>query len=346
MDADTNNSSSENSEIEWRKDSLDDFCKHKLCGGIDESLEKANSITCTDTFAKSDKKADENVNESGNESFPATIFRACTDISNQLTTSGGSLDISKQLKVKADINGTELEVENIASENDDTFPESVFISDKKNDMGRTQLKVDNLLDTFSKSETKSVMTGARQKVTSPQNSVTTVCESCCDENGDGELAQGFCVTCIEYLCSSCCLYHRRNKHSRYHVILQESDMPDDITPYQKIKDLINCQSHPDKQVAFLCFDHLLLICNTCIVSSHKTCENVKEIESEDNSNSYTDIKITVNKEKVDHLVDKILLSKNERLNELQKQHSDINDKCKETGELLKQTIDSQVKTLI
>ncbi|WAR05354.1 hypothetical protein MAR_020723 [Mya arenaria] len=55
------------------------------------------------------------------------------------------------------------------------------------------------------------------------------CEAC-QYDDSFEEATGFCVTCSEYLCQTCCRDHKRNKVTRIHSLLKNDDIPSDITP--------------------------------------------------------------------------------------------------------------------
>ncbi|XP_052806467.1 uncharacterized protein LOC128235704 [Mya arenaria] len=102
------------------------------------------------------------------------------------------------------------------------------------------------------------------------------CEPC-QYDESFEEATGFCVTCSEYLCQTCCRDHKRNKVTRIHSLLKNDDIPADITPFTTIKKLSTCKIHPNIDIAYECEDHEALVCVFCFTESHRKCENVHDL---------------------------------------------------------------------
>ncbi|XP_052806465.1 uncharacterized protein LOC128235702 [Mya arenaria] len=111
------------------------------------------------------------------------------------------------------------------------------------------------------------------------------CEPC-QYDDSFEEATGFCVTCSEYLCQTCCRDHKRNKVTRIHSLLKNDDIPVDISPFKTIKQLSTCENHQDYDIAYECKDHEALVCVFCLRESHRRCENVHELGVVDSADSY------------------------------------------------------------
>ncbi|XP_052806468.1 E3 ubiquitin-protein ligase TRIM71-like [Mya arenaria] len=114
------------------------------------------------------------------------------------------------------------------------------------------------------------------------------CEAC-QYDESFEEATGFCVTCAEYLCQTCCRDHKRNKVTRTHSLLKNDDIPVDITPFTTIKQLSTCEIHPDNDIAYECEDHEALVCVFCLTDSHRKCENVHDLGVVDSADSSVDM---------------------------------------------------------
>ncbi|WAR05501.1 hypothetical protein MAR_020870 [Mya arenaria] len=60
------------------------------------------------------------------------------------------------------------------------------------------------------------------------------CEPCQYDESFEEVT-GFCVTCSEYLCQTCCRDHKRNKVTRRHSLLKYAEIP----TYRRLRQLSN-----------------------------------------------------------------------------------------------------------
>ncbi|XP_060569579.1 uncharacterized protein LOC132727993 [Ruditapes philippinarum] len=98
------------------------------------------------------------------------------------------------------------------------------------------------------------------------------CEPCLT-TGQRIEANGFCVTCQEYLCKTCHDVHRKTKVLRNHKILQRYDF-DKIQTTRKSKNECTekCQVHKKEIIKFYCPSHNALGCNVCIALGHRTCK--------------------------------------------------------------------------
>ncbi|KAK3108505.1 hypothetical protein FSP39_009435 [Pinctada imbricata] len=98
----------------------------------------------------------------------------------------------------------------------------------------------------------------------------------CERENETESACSWCVNCGEALCKSCDRYHRRNKASSNHKLIEiGADVPNDI-PLQHAD--VFCKEHPEKKVKAYCNDHSVICCMTCVMLKHRKCDNVGSIE--------------------------------------------------------------------
>ncbi|KAK3083095.1 hypothetical protein FSP39_013840 [Pinctada imbricata] len=101
-----------------------------------------------------------------------------------------------------------------------------------------------------------------------------LCIPCSREN-ETESASSWCINCGEALCKLCERYHRKQKSSITHKLI-------DIGNYETT-DLkcnyvdIPCTEHPDKIVEAYCRDHSAICCMTCAFLKHRNCKNVGSI---------------------------------------------------------------------
>ena len=94
------------------------------------------------------------------------------------------------------------------------------------------------------------------KVTDPQRNIQATDLHCmkhcdaCKYDDCIEEATGFCVSCTEYLCQTCCRDHRKNKLTRNHSILKDGEMPEDVELFRKLNELTKCMIHPENDIAY------------------------------------------------------------------------------------------------
>ncbi|XP_053376428.1 uncharacterized protein LOC128547505 [Mercenaria mercenaria] len=88
-------------------------------------------------------------------------------------------------------------------------------------------------------------------------------------------AFGFCKDCEEHLCESCFKNHRMTKPTRYHILLDENNMPQTLrVPSEpanadQSNDLPTpCPEHKQEIIKFFCHDHETLQCNVCVTLDH------------------------------------------------------------------------------
>ncbi|XP_052778559.1 E3 ubiquitin-protein ligase TRIM71-like [Mya arenaria] len=106
-----------------------------------------------------------------------------------------------------------------------------------------------------------------------------LCDPCRFDETE-EKATGFCLDCVEYLCSACSRDHRKNKITRTHTILKDEDMPSDVSTFASMKTMTKCKVHPDRTVEYKCSTHDELICVSCFAKAHRQCQTIDELTVE------------------------------------------------------------------
>ncbi|WAR26008.1 hypothetical protein MAR_011712, partial [Mya arenaria] len=89
-----------------------------------------------------------------------------------------------------------------------------------------------------------------------------LCDSCGFDDTE-EKATGFCVDCVDYLCSTC-----------------NEDMPSDERTFASMKTMAKCKIHPDRTVEYKCSTHDELICVSCFTKAHRHCQTIDELTVE------------------------------------------------------------------
>lgn len=101
-----------------------------------------------------------------------------------------------------------------------------------------------------------------------------ICMSC--ERFDGNKkseAISVCIDCSDTLCSTCVNYHRINKSSSSHDIVDISRKGIVLKSFKNM-----CIEHKSKDLELFCVDHDIPCCATCVSVNHRKCENVLTIE--------------------------------------------------------------------
>lgn len=81
-----------------------------------------------------------------------------------------------------------------------------------------------------------------------------------------------CLRCDEIMCKSCKINHSVMKNFRGHSILEIASLP------EKFRLIQQCPIHEKYNDEYFCEHHHKLCCRKCIVTKHRTCEDVKTIE--------------------------------------------------------------------
>ncbi|XP_053403117.1 uncharacterized protein LOC128558249 [Mercenaria mercenaria] len=123
------------------------------------------------------------------------------------------------------------------------------------------------------------------------NVVQFYCDSCKEDNKCLP-AEGFCVNCDEYLCMKCFSFHKKQKALKLHVLKDKLNMPKNRA-HVNIHDVCvdKCSSHTDRVIEYFCKSCDQLGCSVCIVTGHRTCNDVDFIpdiiEGIENSEEYS-----------------------------------------------------------
>ncbi|XP_076087659.1 uncharacterized protein LOC143058079 [Mytilus galloprovincialis] len=110
----------------------------------------------------------------------------------------------------------------------------------------------------------------KHKVERPEK----ICMSCerFDANKKSE-ANSVCIDCSDTLCSTCVNYHRINKSSSNHEIVDISRKGIVLKSFKNM-----CPEHKSKDLELFCGDHDIPCCATCVSVNHRKCENVLTID--------------------------------------------------------------------
>ena len=126
---------------------------------------------------------------------------------------------------------------------------------------------------------------------------TRQCEPC-GTDGKRLAAEGYCLTCKDYLCEACYKAHTVPKPCRNHVLLDKSQMPHDTSdPKAQVKQspcTSHCTNHPEEIVKFFCQSHNSVLCGVCAVPERKACDvqyipDLKCVQSYNESGEYRDL---------------------------------------------------------
>ncbi|XP_052784310.1 transcription intermediary factor 1-alpha-like [Mya arenaria] len=168
-----------------------------------------------------------------------------------------------------------------------------------------------------------------------------LCNPCLLDEAKNKV-DGFCVHCLEYLCSACCHEHRKNSGTRGHKILTDINIPQDDSVYQEIARLRKCKARPEKEVEFECSDHAELLCVNCFLNSHRKCEQIVEISFKETTASLDTIAkdLPADVQQLDTRNTYVTQLTDRKLSSLQHQKTKVMKACSEFSEKVKKHIDS------
>ncbi|VDI71393.1 Hypothetical predicted protein [Mytilus galloprovincialis] len=101
----------------------------------------------------------------------------------------------------------------------------------------------------------------------------------CDPCSRGDtVSSGYsrCSDCEEILCAPCDKAHRISKLTLSHYITNIQDLT--RIPKEPNIQLRFCDNHPEKNIDFYCVFHDAICCQTCILESHRACEQISLID--------------------------------------------------------------------
>ncbi|XP_052777166.1 E3 ubiquitin-protein ligase TRIM33-like [Mya arenaria] len=106
----------------------------------------------------------------------------------------------------------------------------------------------------------------------------------CNDEGDKHKAEGFCCQCHQFLCKTCIKFHRRNKMTKEHEILDEHNMPSSKEMLVETDTECNkfCNDHPTERIKYYCAVHNEFGCGDCMIPRHCSCKprNIGKISND------------------------------------------------------------------
>ena len=103
------------------------------------------------------------------------------------------------------------------------------------------------------------------------------CCNACARDGETVSATSWCVNCCESLCEGCTKYHHKHKQSSLHKVISIADLEESATVLQNSD--IYCIEHPEKKQEAFCHDHSTVCCMTCVMLTHRKCDNIQSVEN-------------------------------------------------------------------
>jgi hypothetical protein len=94
------------------------------------------------------------------------------------------------------------------------------------------------------------------------------CEHCYKKEQKHVTAEGFCVNCVKYFCTTCLGYH--NQFLPDHIQQDKNSMPVDF--YME-----KCNKHPQELLKFYCITCKDIACLTCKTTFHTACKNIHHL---------------------------------------------------------------------
>ena len=106
---------------------------------------------------------------------------------------------------------------------------------------------------------------ALQKVKQGQEGQKTLCEKCNKRD-----VNGFCRDCGEFICNTCIEMHQTWKELSTHKVISLEQLKSDATEMvSPTKKTLYCSKHPEKELDLFCETDKELICQHCIVKTHR-----------------------------------------------------------------------------
>ena len=106
---------------------------------------------------------------------------------------------------------------------------------------------------------------ALKKVKQGQEGQKTLCEKCNKRD-----VNGFCRDCGEFICNMCMEMHQTWKELSTHTVISLEQLKSDATEMVSLtKKTLYCSKHPGKELDLFCETDKELICQHCIVKTHR-----------------------------------------------------------------------------
>ena len=158
-----------------------------------------------------------------------------------------------------------------------------------------------------------------------------LCSACLRDNEKVE-ALHWCCDCTETLCDTCGKVHKRSRFSTNHKLIRLQDVKNSQSFLLTTSFL--CDFHSGMKMAFYCNKHDQLLCEICLLQTHKDCKNISPIDQISSQGPCT-TKYNENfdvlhrqSSKLTKMLDKIISEKKENLKILNSQKDRIEDSIK------------------
>ncbi|XP_069140692.1 tripartite motif-containing protein 3-like [Argopecten irradians] len=157
-------------------------------------------------------------------------------------------------------------------------------------------------------------------------------------------AEVTCTECEEKLCIQCRIHHERSKLLATHQLTFISGNVGLLAGVYEM-----CHRHEGNPFGFYCVDHSAMCCNTCVLVSHRQCNNVKPIKDVINKSTANLSPVEVELKEVTEETKKILeednlgiAALNAKENEILTGMTDRIEKAKDKLDNLKKTFQSEI----
>ncbi|XP_052810704.1 uncharacterized protein LOC128238629 isoform X2 [Mya arenaria] len=95
----------------------------------------------------------------------------------------------------------------------------------------------------------------------------------CFQDGESLSAEAYCTVCKEFMCSNCTQFHKKQRISKSHSLLDKSSMPTTMRGFTTIDESSKlCDIHPEECIKYFCPTHQTLNCGHCSVLDHQSCK--------------------------------------------------------------------------
>ncbi|XP_053380487.1 uncharacterized protein LOC128548897 [Mercenaria mercenaria] len=141
-------------------------------------------------------------------------------------------------------------------------------------------KVKHLVCIFEQNNVKSKKEKRSSELTvvSRSSAEAVLCDHCLFGKTEQE-ADGFCKTCLEYLCKRCVQEHVKAKLTREHSLIRNNIPKEDAEVLRRMKTMVFCIEHPGQTIAYHCQEHDEYTCYLCKENNHKECKATSLIRS-------------------------------------------------------------------
>ena len=128
------------------------------------------------------------------------------------------------------------------------------------------------LSTRSSDRMREITTAGSQRYS--QSVTTEMYCGPCSRDGQHHDAEGYCIDCSEYFCSTCIKHHKNLKITKNHVLRDRKAMPKyrQITEHNEDEVTMElCDSHSNELLRYYCKDHDEPCCSVCATLKHRQC---------------------------------------------------------------------------